>query len=90
MTDLLVQDPVYISLEDFRDTTSNADLANALTVDDDALKGIIYNSQMIIDDYISHYGLQFEDGQIFIFPNRDSDGDAIDIPNDISVATVYV
>jgi hypothetical protein len=61
MANLLAQDPVYISLADFRDTTTNTSLKSSLTVSDDALKAIIYNAQVVIDDYIRHYGKPFVD-----------------------------
>jgi hypothetical protein len=68
MANLLAQDPVYISLADFRDTTSNSDLADSLVVDDDTLKGIIYNAQHIIDTYIGRYGTKYDSDQHYIFP----------------------
>ena len=68
MANLLAQDPVYITLTDFRDTTSNSDLQSDVTVPDDELKGIIYNAQHIIDTYIGRYGEKYDEDQEYIFP----------------------
>lgn len=68
MANLLAQDPVYITLADFRDTTTNSDLANALVVNDETLEGIIYNAQHIVDDYIQRYGTKYDIDQHYIFP----------------------
>lgn len=85
MTNLLVKDPVYITLQDFRDTTTNTDLQ---TIIDDDLKSIIYKAQLVIDDYIQHYWKPFVDWQEFIFP---IDVDWVETyPVDISIATVLI
>ena len=88
MANLLAQDPVYITLADFRDTTTNSDLANALVVNDETLEGIIYNAQHIVDDYIQRYGTKYDIDQHYIFP-IDVDWTST-LPENISIATVYV
>ena len=50
MANLLDKEPIYITLQDFRDTTTVDYLKNTAT--DEELKAIIYNSQGIIDNYI--------------------------------------
>ena len=86
MANLLAQDPVYISLADYRDTTTNTYLKDSAT--DDELKSIIYKSQLIIDDYIRFYWNPFVDWQEFIFP---IDVDGVETyPLDISIATVLI
>jgi len=88
MTNLLIQDPVYISLEDFRETTKNSSLKSSLSVCDDDLKWIIYSVQKIIDDYIWHYETAFDEDQEFIFPIDVYDVSTV--PTDIAIAAVYI
>lgn len=86
MANLLEIDPVYTTIQDYKDTTSVAALQTAT---DDELKAIIYNAQLIIDNYIIAFGLPCVEGQDFIFPTILSD-DTCEVPTNISIATVYI
>lgn len=87
MANLLAQDTVYISLADYRDTTTNTYLKDSAT--DDELKSIIYKSQRTIDDYIVAFGCPCVEWQEFIFPVLQDDDTCI-VPTDLAIATVFV
>lgn len=87
MANLLAQDPVYISLADYRDTTTNTYLKDTAT--DDELKSIIYKSQRAIDDYIVVFWCPCVEWQDFIFPTLQDDDTCI-VPTDIAIATVFI
>ena len=81
----LLANPVYITAQDVRDTTTNP-LLIALT--DAEIEALITKAQYVIDNYIRCYGTPFVDGQEFIFP-VDVDGVST-IPDDIQLATFYM
>lgn len=85
MTNLFIQEPIYISLEDLTDSTVKDEIK---TLSDNDKKKLIYESQKIIDAYIVSYWEKFEESQEFLFPIMDWDNPLI--PNDIKISTVYV
>jgi len=82
MTNLL-DELVYVSLEDARDTSSV--LPDNPTLTDTNLTKLITQAQWIIDTYIQSFWEKVVSTQSFIFPTID---DAI--PQDIQLATVWV
>ncbi len=85
MANIFVKEPIYITLQDYKDS-STKDLTWKT---DDELKEIIYKAQKEIDIYIGSYWEKFEETQEFIFPIKNTDWTSY-IPNDITIATVYV
>jgi len=86
MTNLLDQTPTYITLEDFRDTATSQEVA---ALSDNDTKALIYQAQLAIDDYLKAVWYEpFVDWQDFLYPVNIDDVETI--PNDISIATVYV
>jgi len=84
MANIFLREPVYITVQQVRDTTAKADLI-ALT--DDEIKVLIAKSEDLIDNYIWSYGTPFDEDQSLIFP---IDVDWIStIPSDITQATFY-
>lgn len=84
MANIFLREPVYITVDEVKDTTSKAGLI-ALT--DDEIKVLISKSEDLIDWYIKCYGVPFDENQTLIFP-VDEDWVAV-IPNEIKVATFY-
>lgn len=86
MASIFVQDPVYISVQDVKDSTSKTWLA-ALT--DNQIKSLIYKAQLAIDSYIGdspRYPV-YADWQTWLFPIAVDDVSTI--PQDIKIATLY-
>lgn len=82
---IFVQTPVYISVQDVKDSTSKSAI-KLLT--DDEIKVLIYKAQLTIDNYIIGYGTPYDETQTFIFP-VDVDGVST-IPDDIVYSTLLV
>lgn len=81
----LLASPVYISNQDVIDSSS----VSGIGADTSLIDKLIVQSQYIIDDYIRSYGEPYVDGQAFVFPVEDSQGNSL-IPDDIKVATLYI
>lgn len=86
MANLFVQDPVYITIDEIKDTSSKAWL---ITLSDDELKVLITKAQQLVDNYIISYGEKYNEDQAYIFPTKDSNENGL-LPNDITVATFYI
>ncbi len=82
MADIFIQDPVYITVQELKDSTTNA-LIDAES--DDNNKKIITEAQDIIDQYIGSYPTKADENQYYIFPTIDDW-----IPLDIQKATVLL
>ncbi|HPO05594.1 MAG TPA: hypothetical protein PLQ36_00625 [Candidatus Gracilibacteria bacterium] len=83
---IFVKDPVYISLQDLKDSTSKEGI-KGLT--DDELKVFITKAQIAIDNYIVSYGEKYVSTQDNIFPIKDELVDSL-VPSDITYATLLV
>lgn len=79
----LLDDLVYITLADARDTSTI--LSNVLNPDNDKLTSLITQAQYVIDTYIKSYGEKDDVSQSFIFPTIEDW-----IPADIQLATVWI
>ena len=79
----LLDDLVYVTIDDARDTSRI--LSNNAKPTDTVLTQLLTESQWVIDTYIGSYGEKEVETQTFIFPIVD-DG----IPNDIKLATVRI
>lgn len=79
----LLDDLVYITLADARDTSTI--LSNASSPTDNKLTSLITQAQYIIDTYITSYGEKDVVSQSFIFPTIEDW-----IPADIQLATVRI
>lgn len=83
MANILLTDPVYISVLDVKESTSVPELSAAT---DDEVTRYINEAQTIIDSDIVSYGYKTVSTQENIFPaNWETT-----IPSDISIATLYV
>jgi len=87
MNNLFIEDPIYITIQDLKDSTNKTWIAS---LTDNQIKRLIYEAQFAIDDYILHYWTKYSESQSFIFPTQDEDWNIEVIPNDIKIATVYV
>lgn len=85
MANLFLKNPVYITIDEIKETSTKAWLI-ALT--DDELKVLITKAQQLVDNYIISYGEKYDEDQTYIFPIKDSDENSF-LPNDITVATFY-
>lgn len=81
MTNLL-NDVVYVSLADARDTS---EVFTATVPSDTRLTQLITEAQYIVDWYIGSYGTALVEWQHFIFPTVNDN-----IPLDIKLATVQI
>lgn len=85
MTNLL-NDLVYVTLQDARDTSNILD-SNPPT--DADLTKLLTESQWVIDCYIQSYWTRFVSTQTFLFPVIDTDESSL-IPTDIKLATIQI
>lgn len=93
MTNLFVQDPVYISIENLRDSTTNEDIKadSPVVVTDEDLKILIWKAQDIIDAVIFVYWDKNSETQTTIFPIKNTDwSDNTEIPIDVQKATILL
>jgi len=89
MTNILDIEPVYITVQDVRDSTTNTTLA---WLTDTEIKGLIYQAQIMIDTYLGQVFYESLEEQEFIYPlySEDANWDAIwYIPKEIPLATLY-
>lgn len=86
MANLFETPPIYVSIEDLRDTTTNESLENDSTVTDGDLSILISKAQDIIDNSIWDYGTPAEEDQNTIFPLIYETG----VPIGISKATILL
>lgn len=84
MANLFLQEPIYISVQDYKDSTSK----DITSLTDDDIKVLIYKAQKIIDNYIWSYWVKFDSEQDFIFP-IDNNG-VSEIPQDIKLSSVMI
>ena len=68
MTNIFAQDPVYITIQELKDSTSKSEIG---ALNDEEIKELIYKAELIIDDYIVTFWEKFEETQPFIFPIKD-------------------
>ena len=84
MANIFLREPIYITVQSIRDTTSKTAL---LALTDDEIKVLISKAEDSIDNYIIRYWTKFDEDQDLIFPVN-IEGVSV-IPNEISVATYY-
>lgn len=84
MANIFLREPVYITVDQIKDTTSKAWLI-ALT--DDEIKVLISRSEDLIDNYIVSYWVPFDESQTLIFPVNENWVSTL--PSDITTATFY-
>jgi len=85
MTNITLQTPVYVTIDDVRDTSKKTSL---IAESDDTISELIYRSQIVIDRYIGAYGTPFVSTQDWIFP---VDVDWVStIPDELKLATIWV
>jgi len=86
MTNIFTQDPIYITVASVRDSTQKPAI---ISLSDDAIKKLIYQAQLEVDNYIETPKFaQYDEEQDWLFPIFDKDEASI-IPNDVKVATLY-
>ena len=85
MANLFLQNPVYITIDEIKETSTKAWL---IALSDNELKVLITKAQKLVDNYIISYGEKYDEDQTYIFPIKDSDDNSF-LPNDITVATFY-
>ena len=85
MANLFIQNPVYITIAEIKDTSTKAWL---IALSDDELKVLITKAQQLVDNYIVSYGEKYDEDQTYIFPIEDVNYNSF-LPNDITVATFY-
>ena len=87
MTNLFIQEPVYISIEDFRMSSTNSDIWVTIgsIITDDKIKIIISKSEEIIDALIWDFWEPDVVGQLRVFPLVE-----LWLPLDIKQATVLL
>ncbi len=85
MANLFIQNPVYITIEEVKSSTTKTAL---IAETDDNIKILITKAQQIIDNYIVSYGEKYDEDQNFIFPIKDTE-DASFLPSDITLACFY-
>lgn len=91
MANLFLTEPVYLSLTDLRETTTNLDLKEAYSVDDDNVKILVWKAQDIIDNLITDYWIPNIENQETIFPIKNDDWtDNVIVPIVIQKATVLL
>lgn len=87
MASLYLQDPIYVTGQELKDTTTVADI-KALSIDDSKI--LIYQSQLMIDRYLGKTrDLKYNSSQDFLFPIKNKDWDP-EIPTEVKIATVLV
>ena len=84
MANIFLREPIYITVQSIRDTTSKTAL---LALTDDEIKVLISKAEDSIDNYIIRYWTKFDEDQDLIFPVNIENVSVI--PNEISVATYY-
>ncbi len=83
--------PVYITLSNLRDSTTNPDLKDDWIVSDTNVQALISKAQNIIDDIISDYWVPNIENQETIFPVKNDDwSDNETIPLSIQKATLLL
>lgn len=88
MANIFAKDPVYISLQDVKDSTSKPSLAALVDSDPDDVKELIYKAQLAIDAYINPYPKYSAYGDTRLFPIS-VDNESV-MPDDIKIATLYM
>ena len=91
MANLFETTPIYVSISDLRDTTTNSDLKSSWTVEDWDVSILISKAQDIIDNAIWDYWVPNIENQETIFPIKNEDWtENTVIPIDIQKATVLL
>ena len=81
MANIFLKDPVYITIQEIKDSTTKTNLQNET---DDNIKILINKAQQRIDKYIKKYWIPEVSTQETIFPTQKDW-----IPEDIKIATFY-
>lgn len=91
MANLFEITPVYVSVTDLRDTTTNSDLESDTVVEASDIKILIGKAQDIIDSIIWDYWVPNVENQETIFPIKSENWeDNEDVPTVIQKATVLL
>ena len=91
MANLFVNEPIYTTIIDLRETTTNPDLKESSIVNDENVKILITKSQDIIDAVIECYWTPNISWQKTIFPIKNEDWtDNTEIPLDIQLTTILL
>ena len=86
MASIFLNDPVYITVQQVKDSTSKPALAS---LTDDEIKVLIYKAQREVDSYLWHtFRSPFVDNQEFVFPVLKDEVSYL--PLWITEATLYV
>jgi hypothetical protein len=86
MASIFLKDPIYITVQQVRDSTSKPDI---VTLTNDQIKVLIYKAQREVDAYInSTFRPQFEESQEFLFPVLKDELSYL--PDILTEATLYV
>lgn len=84
MASIFLKTPVYITVQEVKDSTTKTWL---IALSDDNIKILITKAQEMVDNYIISYWTKFDESQTLIFP---IDVDWVStIPEDIKIATFY-
>ena len=87
MSNIFSQDPVYITVTEVRDSTSDSDIQS---LNDEKIKILIYRAEKEIDNYIWHTIYKpFSTSQTFLFPVNNPEDDTSLLPADIKEACLY-
>ena len=87
MASLYLQDPIYVTEVELKDTTTVAGIQALSTSDTNIL---IYQSQLMIDSYLKKtWDLKYNSSQDFLFPIKNKDWNS-EIPKEVKIATVLV
>lgn len=81
MTSIFLKDPIYITIQEVKDSTTKTSLQNET---DDNIKILINKAQQNIDKYIKMYWIPEVSTQETIFPIQKDW-----IPEDVKIATFY-
>ena len=91
MANIFETSPVYISIENLRDSTTNEDLKDINQVTDENVSILIWKAQDIIDNLIWDYWIPNIENQETIFPIQNEDWtENTQIPVSIQKATLLL
>lgn len=87
MASIFDQTPVYITVDEVKDSTSKSSL-KALT--DTQIKSLIYKAQLAVDGYIGKYPkyMKFAEANTWLFPINLNGVETM--PNEIKIAALFI
>ena len=88
MASIFLKDPVYITVEEVKSSSSNS---NLLELSNDDVSVLIYKAELEIDNYLQCISFpKFEEDQDFLFPYLSPVDLSSVLPADITIACLYV